>query len=230
MKTVLITGDENAVPAQYLKPIREAGIELACRKCTSPEEVEEFAQDADLVWMFGANPGLTAEVLKRLPKCKGIFRSGSGLDALPVAAAEELAYQYFHTFEVVHDRGRRLFQLPAADSRDGVVAADLAEQIVEPEIVAHKGVGVHDQHVRGVDPLEGEVERFGVHHESRLVSGVGALDELDPLDFSQVVERSVARGVVDDDHAHPFEIGVEPQQPQAETGELRGAVIGNDDR
>ena len=97
MKTVLITGNENAVPAQYLKPIRAAGIELACKKCTSPEEVEEFAQDADLVWMFGANPGLTAEVLKRLPKCKGIFRSGSGLDALPVAAAEELGIEVMNT-------------------------------------------------------------------------------------------------------------------------------------
>ena len=97
MKTVLITGDENAVPAEYLKPIREAGIELACKKCTSPEEVEAFAKDADLVWMFGANPGLTAAVLRRLPKCKGIFRSGSGLDALPVAAAEELGIEVMNT-------------------------------------------------------------------------------------------------------------------------------------
>ena len=97
MKTVLITGDENAVLAEYLKPIREAGIGLACKKCTSPEEVEAFAKDADLVWMFGANPGLTADVLKRLPKCKGIFRSGSGLDALPVAAAKELGIEVMNT-------------------------------------------------------------------------------------------------------------------------------------
>ena len=101
MKTVLITGDENAVPAQYLKPIREAGIELACRKCHSPEEVEAFAKDADLVWMFGANPGLTGEVLKRLPKCKGIFRSGSGVDALPCAEAEELGIEVLNTPESI---------------------------------------------------------------------------------------------------------------------------------
>ena len=44
MKTVLITGDENAVPAEYLNQIRATGIELACRKCKSPEEVEAFEQ------------------------------------------------------------------------------------------------------------------------------------------------------------------------------------------
>ncbi len=101
MKTVLITGDENAVPAQYLKPIREAGIELACKKCNSPEEVEAFAKDADLVWMFGANPGLTGEVLKRLPKCKGIFRSGSGVDDLPCAEAKELGIEVLNTPESI---------------------------------------------------------------------------------------------------------------------------------
>ena len=101
MKTVLITGDENAVPAEYLKPIREAGIELACRKCHSPEEVEAFAKDADLVWMFGANPGLTGNVLRRLPKCKGIFRSGSGVDALPCAEAKELGIEVLNTPESI---------------------------------------------------------------------------------------------------------------------------------
>jgi len=101
MKTVLITGDENAVPAEYLDRIRAAGIELACRKCKSPEEVEAFSQDAELVWMFGPNPGLTGDVLKRLPKCKGIFRSGSGLDALPCAAAKELGIEVMNTPESI---------------------------------------------------------------------------------------------------------------------------------
>ena len=103
MKTVLITGDENAVPAEYLNRIRAAGIELACRKCKSPEEVEAFSQDADLVWMFGPNPGLTGDVLKRLPKCKGIFRSGSGLDALPCAAAKDLGIEVMNTPESISE-------------------------------------------------------------------------------------------------------------------------------
>ena len=76
MKTVLISGDENSVPAQYLQQIRDAGIELECKKCIGESEVEEFSKGAELIWMFGPNRGLTGDVLKRLPECKGIFRSG----------------------------------------------------------------------------------------------------------------------------------------------------------
>lgn len=101
MKTVLITGDETAVPAGYLQQIRDAGIELECKKCVGESEVEAFSKEADLVWMFGPNPGLTGEVLKRLPKCKGIFRSGSGLDALPCAAAKELGIEVMNTPESI---------------------------------------------------------------------------------------------------------------------------------
>lgn len=101
MKTVLITGNENSVPAEYLQQIRDAGITLECKKCSSPQEVEEFSQDAELVWMFGPNPGLTGDVLKRLPRCKGIFRSGSGIDALPAAAAQELGIEVMNTPESI---------------------------------------------------------------------------------------------------------------------------------
>ena len=101
MKTVLITGDENSVPAEYLNQIRTAGIELTCMKCNSPEEVETFSKDADLIWMFGPNPGLTGDVLKRLTNCKGIFRSGSGLDSLPVADAESLGIEVMNTPESI---------------------------------------------------------------------------------------------------------------------------------
>lgn len=101
MKTVLISGNEDAVPAEYLKMIRDAGIELECRDCNSPAEVEAFAKDADLVWMFGPNRGLTGDVLARLPRCKGIFRSGSGIDALPCAAAKELGVEVLNTPESI---------------------------------------------------------------------------------------------------------------------------------
>ncbi len=97
MKTVLISGDENAVPAVYLQQIRDAGIELECKKCIGEAEVEAFSQDADLIWMFGPNRGLTGEVLARLPKCKGIFRSGSGLDALPCEDARKLGIAVLNT-------------------------------------------------------------------------------------------------------------------------------------
>ena len=101
MKTVLISGGENAVPAEYLQQIRDAGIELECKKCIGEAEVEEFSRGADLIWMFGPNRGLTGDVLKRLPECKGIFRSGSGLDALPCAEAEALGIAVLNTPESI---------------------------------------------------------------------------------------------------------------------------------
>ncbi len=101
MRTVLISGGEDAVPAQYLREIREAGIELACRKCVNEDEVVEFSRDADLIWMFGPNRGLTPGALGRLPKCKGIFRSGSGLDALPVEAAQKRGVRIYNTPESI---------------------------------------------------------------------------------------------------------------------------------
>jgi len=101
MKTVLISGGEDAVPAEYLQQIRDAGIELECRDCNGEAEVEAFAKDADLVWMFGPNRGLTGDVLRRLPKCKAVFRSGSGIDALPVAVARELGVEVLNTPESI---------------------------------------------------------------------------------------------------------------------------------
>ena len=101
MKTVLISADETGVPPYCLQQIREAGIQLECRKCTSPEDVAAFSRDAELIWFFGPNPGLTAEILPLLPRCKGIFRSGSGLDSLPVSAAEALGIEVMNTPESI---------------------------------------------------------------------------------------------------------------------------------
>ncbi len=103
MKAVLISGNENAVPAEYLKRIRDAGIELACRDCKNPDEVVSFAQDADLVWMFGPNRILTGDALRRLPRCKAIFRSGSGIDALPCDVAKELGVAVLNTPESISE-------------------------------------------------------------------------------------------------------------------------------
>ena len=40
-----------------------------------------------MLWFCGPNPCITPEALDRLPACRHIFRSGSGLDAVPVEAA-----------------------------------------------------------------------------------------------------------------------------------------------
>ncbi len=63
----------------------------------------EFAADAELVWMFGPNRGLTGDALRRLPKCRAIFRSGSGVDALPCAVAKELGVAVLNTPESISE-------------------------------------------------------------------------------------------------------------------------------
>lgn len=90
MKTALISANEPGhVPQMYLEAIRATGMELVCRNCTTREDLIDLARDADILWMFGVCKPLTAEVLNQLPKCRAIFRSGSGVDELPWQCATE---------------------------------------------------------------------------------------------------------------------------------------------
>ncbi|MDD3696351.1 MAG: NAD(P)-dependent oxidoreductase [Lentisphaeria bacterium] len=91
MKVALITADEpGRVPQQYLEEIRQAGISLKCKNCLTAAELIALAADADVLWLFGRSPALNDAVLEQLPNCKAIFRSGSGVDALPWKRASEL--------------------------------------------------------------------------------------------------------------------------------------------
>lgn len=97
MTTAMITANEDGIPAETLTAIREAGIEIHCKKCLTEDELVAFANDADVLWMFGPNLALTPEALERLPRCKAVFRSGSGVDALPLAKAKELGVAVCNT-------------------------------------------------------------------------------------------------------------------------------------
>ena len=102
-KVVFISGNEETVPADCLARIRQAGVQIECRHCKGEEATLEFAQGAEVVWMRGPNQGLTANVLRQLPQCRAIFRSGSGLDALPCATAKELGIGVFNTPESISE-------------------------------------------------------------------------------------------------------------------------------
>ena len=97
----MITAEENEIPQEALSAIRNAGIEIACRKCMTEQDLVSFAEDADVLWMFGPNLALTPGALEHLPKCKALFRSGSGVDALPLAKAEELGIAVHNTPESI---------------------------------------------------------------------------------------------------------------------------------
>ncbi len=97
MKTAMITAEANELRPETIQGIRDAGIELICKKCMTEAELIDFAADADVLWMFGPNLALTADALEKLPECKAIFRSGSGIDALPCAKAVELGIAVCNT-------------------------------------------------------------------------------------------------------------------------------------
>lgn len=98
-----ISGPESDMPAWCADEIRAAGINLVCKDCNGEAETEAFAKDAELVWMRGPNRGLTGDVLGRLPACRAIFRSGSGLDALPCDAAKKLGIAVLNTPESISE-------------------------------------------------------------------------------------------------------------------------------
>lgn len=101
MKCVMISAEENAIPAETIAAVRADGIEIECRKCPTEAELIRFAADADVIWMFGPNPAMTASVLDHLPKCRALFRSGSGVDALPLRRAAELGIEIHNTPESI---------------------------------------------------------------------------------------------------------------------------------
>lgn len=101
MKCAMISAEENQLPPEIPPQLRNAGMELICRKCETSDELAEFASDADILWMFGANPALTEGVLDRLPYCRVLLRNGSGVDALPLKRAGELGIAVLNTPESI---------------------------------------------------------------------------------------------------------------------------------
>lgn len=103
IRIAMISQAEEEIPVWAVRAVREAGLQLSCRKCQSTVELEEFAADADILWMTGANPCLTPAVLAALPQCRALFRSGSGMDSLPCAKARELGIRLYNTPESISE-------------------------------------------------------------------------------------------------------------------------------
>ena len=87
MIVAMISRDPGELPAWVEQEIAAAGLTLRCRRCPDPASLVAFAADAEVLWFCGPNPCITPAALDRLPACRHIFRSGSGLDAVPVEAA-----------------------------------------------------------------------------------------------------------------------------------------------
>jgi len=103
MIAALITKERSEVPAQYLEELENNGIEVRCKKCQTCDDLKAVASDAEVVWLYGRCVCFDAGALDLLPKCKAVFRSGSGMDAIPTARAKELGILCCNTPESISD-------------------------------------------------------------------------------------------------------------------------------
>ena len=97
MLVAMISQPEEKIPFDIPARLRREGVDIICKRCENREALVDFAADADIIWLFGANIALDAEALRQLPKCKALFRSGSGMDALPCEEAKKRGVLLFNT-------------------------------------------------------------------------------------------------------------------------------------
>ena len=89
MQIAMISAEASALPEYCTGFLRDAGVDVAYRKCGSdPAALVEFASGAEALWMQGHNPAVSAETLARMPGVKVLYRSGSGVDSLPLDYAK----------------------------------------------------------------------------------------------------------------------------------------------
>ena len=86
-KAACVAWDDVELPVWVIEEIEAAHIDFAHRQCETSEQIVATGHDADVVWVMGGSPLITAEILPRLTRCGAIIRSGSGTDNIPVAAA-----------------------------------------------------------------------------------------------------------------------------------------------
>ena len=89
MQIAMISAEVGALPGYCTDFLRDAKVDVAYKKCGSdPAALLEFAADAEALWMQGYNPAVNADTLAKLPKIKVLYRSGSGVDSLPLDYAK----------------------------------------------------------------------------------------------------------------------------------------------
>ena len=95
-KIAMVTAGEERFPAGTVEAIR-AFADIKCKRCETPEALLKEFGDYEIFWMFGPNLCLKPEALGKLPNLKALFRSGSGLDALPCDWAKERGVGVYNT-------------------------------------------------------------------------------------------------------------------------------------
>lgn len=100
-KIALVTNGEERLPAGTADRIREFA-DFRAKKCASPDDLLASFGDAEILWGFGPDVSCMApRVLEKMPALKALFRSGSGIDALPCEWARAHGIGIYNTPESI---------------------------------------------------------------------------------------------------------------------------------
>jgi len=102
-KVTVIGLDVPFIPTWVNKIMDEQGIEFIPYQCATREELEEYAHDADIVWVWGGSNCMKTENLSVLKRCRCIIRTGSGTDNIPVAEATDMGIVVANTPEAINE-------------------------------------------------------------------------------------------------------------------------------
>jgi D-3-phosphoglycerate dehydrogenase len=83
----MVANDLPPTPEWVLRQLEDNAIDFRESACACGADVRKAAADADVVWLVGGSPVLTADVLPHLPRCRAILRTGTGTDNVPVEEA-----------------------------------------------------------------------------------------------------------------------------------------------
>ena len=100
-KIALVTSGEERLPAGIADRIRAFG-DFKAKKCASSDDLLATFGDVEILWGFGPDVScMDPRVLAQMPNLKALFRSGSGIDALPCAWAKEHGIGIYNTPESI---------------------------------------------------------------------------------------------------------------------------------
>jgi D-3-phosphoglycerate dehydrogenase len=102
-KVALIDKEREDIPDFVFDELAEAGIEFVYGFCEDREDLERMASNADVVWIYGGCQLASRENMPLLTQCRGVIRSGSGVDRIDVEAATEHGIVVVNTPHAHHD-------------------------------------------------------------------------------------------------------------------------------